>query len=72
MDIFNLYSTCTCDNEDVVFARVPGHVGIRGNSVVDLAAKRALEKPVNKRLAVPYPDVEVLTSMYTKKLCQTE
>ena len=54
------------------FARVPGHVGIRGSSVVDLAAKLALEKPVKKRLAVPYSVFKVLTNMYTKKLWQTE
>ena len=31
-----------------------GYVGIQGNRVVDLAAKHALEKPVNNRMAVPY------------------
>ena len=41
-----------CDNKDLVFALVSGHVGIRGNSVVELAAKRALEKPVKKRRIV--------------------
>ena len=45
---------------------------MRGNSVVDLAAKRALEKPVSKRLADPYTDFKVLTNMCTKKLWQTE
>ena len=35
-------------------------------------AKRTPEKPVNKELAVPYSDFEVLTNMYTKKLWQTE
>ena len=35
------------------------HVGIRENSVIDLAVKRALEKPVNKRMAVPYSDFKV-------------
>ena len=35
-----------------------------GISVVDLAAKRALDKPVNKRLAVPYSDFKVLTSLW--------
>ena len=128
VDLLNLYFRLICDNKDIVFAWVSGHVGIRGHSVVDLAAKRApekpvkrvlekpvkralekpvkralekpvkrvlekpvkrvlekpvkrvlkkpvkraLEKPVNKRLAVPYSDFKVLTSMYTKKLWQTE
>ena len=72
MDLWNLYPRLICDNKDIVFAWVPGRVGIRGNNVVDLAAKHALEKPVNKRLAVPYSDFKVLTSMITKKLWQTE
>ena len=70
--MYNVYFKLICDNKDIVFAWVPGHVGIRGNSVVDLAPKRALEKPVSKRLAVPYCDFKVLTNMYTKKLWQTE
>ena len=53
MDLFNLYFKLIWDNKDLVFAWVPGHVGIRGNGVVDLAAKRALKKPVNKRMVVP-------------------
>ena len=42
------------------------------NSVVDLAAERALVKPVNKRMAVPYSDFKILTNMYRKKMWQTE
>ena len=72
MDLFNLYFKLICDNKYIVFAWVPGHVGIQRNSVVDLAAKRALVKPVNKRLAVPYSDFKVLTNMYTEKLWQME
>ena len=70
--MLDLYFRLICDNKDIVFAWVQGRVGIRGNSVVDLAAKHALEKPVNTRLAVPYSDFKVLTNMYTKKLWQTE
>ena len=66
--LLNLYSTPVCDRKDIVFAWVPGHVGIWGNTVVDLAAKHALEKAANKRMAVPYSDVKVLTSECTKKL----
>ena len=72
VDLFNLYSTLICDKKDIIFAWVPGHVGIQGNTVVDLATRHALEKPVNKRLAVPYYNFKVLTNMYTKKLWQTE
>ena len=60
------------DNKDIVFAWVPGHVGIRGNNVVDLAAKHALEKSISRRMAVPYSDFKVLTNVYVKKLLQTE
>ena len=67
-----MYSRLICDNKDIVFAWIPGQVGIWGNSVVDLAVKHALEKPVDKRLAVPYSDVKVLANMYTEKLWQTE
>ena len=49
-----------------------GFQGMLANSVVDLVAKRALKKPFNNRLAVPYSDFKVMTNMYTKKLWQTE
>ena len=72
VDLFNFYFRLICDNKDVVFAGVQGHVGIRGNSVADLAAKHALEKPVNNRMAVPYSDFKVLTNVYINKLWKTE
>ena len=72
VELLNVYSRLICDNKDIVFAWVSGHVVIRRNSVVDLEAKRALEKPVNKRMMVPYSDFKVLTNRYTKKLWQTE
>ena len=65
-----LHSRLVCDFRDIVFAWVPGHAGIRGISVVDLAAmaaKCAMEKPVNKRLALPYSDFMVLTNIYIYK-----
>ena len=30
VDLFNLCVKLVCDNKDIVFAWVPGHVGIRG------------------------------------------
>ena len=72
VDLLNLHSRLVCDNRDIVFAWVPGHVCSGGNSVFGLTAKRALEKPVNKRLAVPYSDFKVLINMYTKKMWQRE
>ena len=72
VDLFNLYFKLMCDNKGIVFAWVPGYVGIRGNNVVDLAAKHAPEKSINRSMAVPYSDFKVLTNMYVKKLWQTE
>ena len=63
MDLFNLYFKLMCDNKDIVFAWVPGHVGIQGNNVVDLAAKHALEKSISRRMVVPYSDFKVLTNI---------
>ena len=68
VDLLNLCSTLICDRKDIVLAWIPG----QGNTVVDLAAKHALEKPVNKRLAVPYYVFKLLSNYYTKKLWQTE
>ena len=64
--LVNLYLRLICDGRDTfcLGSRVCYH---QGNIVVDLAAKQALEKPVNKRLVVPYSDFKVLTNMYTKK-----
>ena len=71
MDLFNLYFKLSVIIK-IVFGWVPGHVGIRGDNVIDLAAKRALEKSINRRMAVPYSDFKVLTNMYIQKLWQTE
>ena len=38
-ELLNLYSRLICNNKDHAFTLVQGRVGIRGNSVVDLAAK---------------------------------
>ena len=72
VDLFILYFKLMCDNKEIVFAWAPGHVGIQGNSVVDLAAKHALEKSINRRVVVPYSDFKVLSNMYVTKLWQTE
>ena len=43
-----------------------------GNTIVDVAAKHTLEKPINKRLGVLYSDFKGLANMFSKKLWQTE
>ena len=70
MHLLNLHSTLICDKKDFIFARVQRYVGMQGNTVVDLAARHALEKRVSMRLAVSYSDFKVLTSMYTKCCCK--
>ena len=72
VDLFNLYFKLMCDNKDIVFAWVLGYVGFRGNNVVDLAAKHALEKSINRRMVVPFSDFKAQTNKYVKKLWQTE
>ena len=42
VQILELYTDLTKDGEEIVFIWVPGHVGIRGNSAADAAAKGAL------------------------------
>ena len=49
-----------------VFAWVPRHVGIWGNTSVDVAAKQTLENPLDKRLVALHIDFKVLTSLYIK------
>ena len=70
--LFCLHSVLSTSFLLLVFAWDPGHVGIRGNSIGDLAAKHALEMCVHKRMAVPYSYFKVLTNMYTKMLWQME
>ena len=42
VQILDLYTEMTRDGREIVFIWVPGHVGIRGNSAADSAAKDAL------------------------------
>ena len=48
-------------NKDIMFCRVPSHVGIRGNEKADSAAKSALGFPCAK-VGVPYSDFKLLIS----------
>ena len=53
---------------------VPGHVGIRGNTIVDQAAKDALHMTIPNlpKQSIPYSDLKRQTSVFCRKLWQEE
>ena len=42
LQILELYMDLIGDGKEIVFVWVPGHVGVRGNSAADAAAKDSL------------------------------
>ena len=55
--ILELYTEMTRDGREIVFIWFPGHVGIRGNSAADSAAKDALDGDISE-LKFPRDDVQ--------------
>ena len=51
------------DWKQIVFVWVPGHVGIRGNSVADAAAKDALAGDTSVEL-IPFSDLKSRANKY--------
>ena len=71
VQILDLYTKMTRDGREIVFIWVPGHVGIRGNSAADSAAKDALDGDISVEL-IPFSDLKSRTNKYILELWQSE
>ena len=69
--ILELYTEMTRDGREIVLIWVPGHVGIRGNSAADSAAKDALDRDISVEL-IPFSDLTSRTNKYILLLWQFE
>ena len=63
VQILELYMDLIKDGKEIVFVWVPGHVGIRGNSVTDAAAKHALVGDTSVEL-IPFSDLKSRANKY--------
>ena len=68
VQILKLYTKMTREGREIVFIRVPGHVGIRGNSAADSAAK---DGDISVEL-IPFSDLKPRTNKYILELWQSE
>ena len=63
VQFLELYMELTRDGRETVFIWVPGHVGIRGNSAADSAAKDAHDGDISDELT-PFADVKSRMNKY--------
>ena len=61
----------TREGRKIIFIWVAGHVGIRGNSAADSAAKDALDGNISVEL-IPFSDLKPLTNKCILELWQSE
>ena len=61
VQILELYTKMTREGREIVFIWVPGHVGIRGISAADSAAKDALDGDISVEL-IPFSDLKPRTN----------
>jgi ribonuclease HI len=69
--IHELYSQLIQEERGIVFVWVPGHVGIRGNSAADSAAKDARDGDISDEL-IPFSDLKPRLNTYILNLWQKE
>ena len=71
VQILELHTEMTRDGGEVVFIWVPGHVGIKGNSAADSAAKDALDNDISVEL-IPFSDLKSRANKHILELWQSE
>ena len=69
--ILELYTEMTREGRETVFICVPGHVGIRGNSAADSAAKDALDGDISVG-RILFSDLKSRTNNYILELWHSE
>ena len=69
LKIVEIYKSLVTISKHVIFTWIPSRIGIHGNTVVDLEAKKALDDPVSK-CSIPYYDFKPCIMKYILKRWQ--